>query len=506
MHPDDAAAAGLDARRLRARDARRYGACVLKVVVSDGQRRGSLFAPIHWSDETASSARVGELVDAGDRSVFRPAGSQGDAGRDRAGRVSLIAASRWRATPLALPAGDLVGARRGRERRRLCCWRPTTRPPSWRERAHGAVRRGAEIAEYVDEPRGIYRVAAFADGRLDGCLFVGPADAAPQWDAVKALFEAETLGERAAPRGAVRPIDRRPRRSRPGRLRLLRRRPQCHPRARSRAARRPASTRSAGAARRHQLRLLPAGTEEDRRHMRRRRANRLKRAPPRMERAGAAAGVLRARRQARGAGRGGSAAAAWKVELLSAAGARVEVFATDAVRRDAGGRGRSAARRDRHSRRDWTRTISPAPRSRSAPSRTMTARRFRRRRARRRRAGQRDRQAGVLRFRLRRHRQPLAAGDRHFDRRRRAGVRAGDPRQARGAAAARLCRAGREPRARWRDAVQGVAACRSPAGAGSGSFHRACRAPSRQRADAERLRRAASPRCRALGAAASTAR
>ena len=35
---------------------------VLKVVVSEGQRRGSLFVPIHWSGETASSRRVGDLV------------------------------------------------------------------------------------------------------------------------------------------------------------------------------------------------------------------------------------------------------------------------------------------------------------------------------------------------------------------------------------------------------------------------------------------------------------
>jgi assimilatory nitrate reductase catalytic subunit len=54
---------------------------------------------------------------------------------------------------------------------------------------------GAEIAEYADGPRGIYRVAAFVDGKLHGCLFVGPAGAAPQWDAVKALFEAETIAE-----------------------------------------------------------------------------------------------------------------------------------------------------------------------------------------------------------------------------------------------------------------------------------------------------------------------
>ena len=33
-----------------------------EVRLSEGQQRGSLFVPIHWSDETASAARVCELV------------------------------------------------------------------------------------------------------------------------------------------------------------------------------------------------------------------------------------------------------------------------------------------------------------------------------------------------------------------------------------------------------------------------------------------------------------
>ena len=39
----------------------------------------------------------------------------------------------------------------------------------------------AVLTEYVDRQRGLYRAAAFVDGRLDGALFVGPADAPPQW-------------------------------------------------------------------------------------------------------------------------------------------------------------------------------------------------------------------------------------------------------------------------------------------------------------------------------------
>ena len=166
---------------------------MLKVVVSEGQRRGSLFVPIHWSDETASSARVGELV----TPATDPFSGQPEAKATPAAIEPV--AFRLRGFPLTrercrAAGGDLVVARYS--------WRTASgllmasdEPPSiWRERVpamFGAV----EIADYVDEPRGIYRVAAFVDGRLAGCLFIGPAEAAPQWDAVKALFEAEALGE-----------------------------------------------------------------------------------------------------------------------------------------------------------------------------------------------------------------------------------------------------------------------------------------------------------------------
>ena len=80
-----------------------------------------------------------------------------------------------------------------------------------------------------------------------------------------------------------------------------------------------------------------------------------------------------------------------------------------------------------------------------------------------------DRQAGVLRLQLRRDRQPLAAGHRHLDRRRRAGIRPGDPRQARGADPARLCALGARRRGTGARRVQTLGACRSMPGAGSGS-------------------------------------
>src|SRR5580698_3058970 len=61
VHPDDAARAGV-ADGDFARVVTDYGQSTLKVVVSERQQRGMLFAPIHWSEANASAARVGALV------------------------------------------------------------------------------------------------------------------------------------------------------------------------------------------------------------------------------------------------------------------------------------------------------------------------------------------------------------------------------------------------------------------------------------------------------------
>jgi assimilatory nitrate reductase catalytic subunit len=53
-------------------------------------------------------------------------------------------------------------------------------PAAWRELAPKLFPEAA-LTEYVDRARGIYRTAAFAGDRLEGALFLGPADAPPQW-------------------------------------------------------------------------------------------------------------------------------------------------------------------------------------------------------------------------------------------------------------------------------------------------------------------------------------
>jgi len=191
VHPDDAATAKLDHGGF-ARIETPHGACVLKVIVTDAQRHGSLFVPIHWSAETASSARVGDLV----APAQDPYSGQPEAKATPAAIAPVAFAYRGFAlagAPLAL-LQDTWWARVAVTNGAGYQFASNQQPRVWRDHAQGLFG-AAEIAEFIDAQRGIYRIAAFAEGPLIGALFVGPAEAAPQWDAVKALFEAETLAD-----------------------------------------------------------------------------------------------------------------------------------------------------------------------------------------------------------------------------------------------------------------------------------------------------------------------
>ena len=167
----DAAAAGL-AHGGFARVSSPYGACVLKVVVSDGQQRGSLFAPIHWSDETASSARVGELV----TPATDPYSGQPEAKATPAAIAPVTFAYRgfalsrgtfrsppgtwWSKMAVANGNGYLMATNYGPASGANTHWRNSAPAPSSRN--------------IPTSRAAAYRMAAFADGRLAGCLFIGP--------------------------------------------------------------------------------------------------------------------------------------------------------------------------------------------------------------------------------------------------------------------------------------------------------------------------------------------
>ncbi len=61
LHPLDAAKLGVDAAGL-VRLSNKRGSVILRAQITERQRRGCVFAPIHWTDQFAAQARVGALI------------------------------------------------------------------------------------------------------------------------------------------------------------------------------------------------------------------------------------------------------------------------------------------------------------------------------------------------------------------------------------------------------------------------------------------------------------
>jgi assimilatory nitrate reductase catalytic subunit len=188
IHPDDAIKSGVTDDGF-ARVTTDYGQCILKVVVSERQQRGMLFAPIHWSEETASGARVGALV----APFTDPYSGQPENKATPASVVPYEYVFRGFAlarTPLELPPqiwwtrvsvtggyGYLLANNAD-----LAGWQ------SWLQTVAGG-----DLAEYKDIGGGVYRAASFSEDRIETCLFVGPARDAGDWNVVKTLFAADAL-------------------------------------------------------------------------------------------------------------------------------------------------------------------------------------------------------------------------------------------------------------------------------------------------------------------------
>jgi len=175
VHPDDAAAAGL-ADGGFAEVTSPHGKAVLRVSASEGQRRGELFAPIHWNGETASLARIGGLVHA----VCDPHSGQPD----------------MKATPAAIAPASF--AFEGFMLSRASIAFPQD---FWWARASVeggiATRLAANIAfdelaglarrllgddgaiiEFHDNTRQVYRAARVCGDRLEACLCLAPGQRA----------------------------------------------------------------------------------------------------------------------------------------------------------------------------------------------------------------------------------------------------------------------------------------------------------------------------------------
>ncbi len=147
---------------------------LVRALVAARQREGSVFAPMHWTDQFSSKGRIDALV----APLTDPISGQ-PALKHVAVRIERFAAQAFgfavlRDRPASIRA-DYWAVANARMAGASSLPLPVTAliGPALRNRC-SALAEGAEMLAYHDQKAGQHRVAAFDGDRLAGALFVAP--------------------------------------------------------------------------------------------------------------------------------------------------------------------------------------------------------------------------------------------------------------------------------------------------------------------------------------------
>ncbi|MCB1877130.1 MAG: molybdopterin-dependent oxidoreductase [Chromatiales bacterium] len=196
IHPEDARALGIPEGAL-VRVTSRWGEVIVRGKFSTGQRRGSVFVPMHWNDQFASAGGIGAVVNA----VLDPISGQPE----------------FKHTPVNVrhyrPAWHgFVLSRRSVEPRNATYWTKARRQGMWHYELAGEERseNWADCARAIlavedhdlawsemrDPAMSRYRAALFDGERLQACIFIGPDCKLPPRDWLVQLFRKDRLESR----------------------------------------------------------------------------------------------------------------------------------------------------------------------------------------------------------------------------------------------------------------------------------------------------------------------
>ncbi len=203
VHPVDALRLGLSAHSL-AEVASDVGTAVLRVVVTDRVSPGQLFAPMHWTGETAPRGRIDAVVAA----LTDPLSGQPDS---KSSAVSLQAwPARWFA--FAASAGDMAPDTSYWARRvtdtghaaELAEWAAPDDIVGFAKNLFALPE--AEVVRIDDPRRGLVSLCLVQVGRVAALLFAGPAPVTLARDTVIARIGTPLQTASLAPRaGADQP-------------------------------------------------------------------------------------------------------------------------------------------------------------------------------------------------------------------------------------------------------------------------------------------------------------
>lgn len=184
VHPQDAKGLSLaPADLVEVRSG--YGQAILRVRITEDVQPGNVFAPMHWTGETAPSARIDDLV----APLTDPVSGQPES------KASTVSVSRYDAAwygfavsrdPMHLSSAYWAAARTANGfRAELAGRKPVS---DWEAEALRMFGAGdASVATLVDAKRGTARVVLHAEGRLIGALFVAPRPIAVMRDYLATL-------------------------------------------------------------------------------------------------------------------------------------------------------------------------------------------------------------------------------------------------------------------------------------------------------------------------------
>ncbi|MEM6740731.1 MAG: molybdopterin-dependent oxidoreductase [Pseudomonadota bacterium] len=203
VHPQDAARLGLAAAEI-AELTSPTGRALLRVQVTERVSPGQLFVPIHWTEETASAARIDTLVAA----VTDKVSGQPES------KAAICALAPWNAAWF----GFGVSARRPDPSTGY--WARARVPGGWQvelaaeaapdaledmARALFGLGADAQALSFEDAARGTHRIAFLADGVLTAALFAAPTPVALSRPTVAAALGSVATGDVLAGRA---PADR----------------------------------------------------------------------------------------------------------------------------------------------------------------------------------------------------------------------------------------------------------------------------------------------------------
>lgn len=170
----------------------RHGTMLARIQVSEDQRSGSLFVPMHWNDAFAKSARVDALVAA----ITDPISGQPES-KHTPVRIETYQPV-WQGFALSRTRLDFKDASYCACSQGTAYWRHElageTLPEDWRAWVQSACNVSGEWTEYRDAAMGRYRAACIHDGRLEAVLFISADQRLPEREWLGSLFSQSQLG------------------------------------------------------------------------------------------------------------------------------------------------------------------------------------------------------------------------------------------------------------------------------------------------------------------------